>query len=390
MSERIVPADESTARTPNDTALQTAWMRFHDFDRASIRQKQSQQRIRIPIIVLMFLATVLAVVITYANSVGIVRDLRGILRVLLIVIPLFAAGLLAYAYQFSPSLAWITYRLGAEEIRQHIYLYRMQAGKYASRNLEEQQRLLLDNVQDASTSVHEVGAPVPFLQFTFTTEPVPAKTNSPEDDGYSALTADDYVRLRVIPQSEWYLRKLNENYTKLRIWRIAILVVTGLSSAIAALGGEPWVAVTTALSLAFAQFIDLKMYGHTYANYHHTAGRLIDEVSEWRILPPEKRQDPAYYSPFVERIERIFEDERNNWMRQAVQAQTANEQAIMKQLGREPLRFAALTFNTLPQSADHGTTVAAEVDDTPGAEPSPTTHRRKAAISVRWRVGSGE
>jgi len=121
--------------------------------------------------------------------------------------------------------------------------------------------------------------------------------------------------------------------------------------------------VTTALSLAFAQFIDLKMYGHTYANYHHTAGRLIDEVSEWRILPPEKRQDPAYYSPFVERIERIFEDERNNWMRQAVQAQTANEQAIMKQLGREPLRFAALTFNTLPQSADHGTTVAAEVDD---------------------------
>ena len=38
MSERIVPADRSTARTPNDTALQTAWMRFHDFDRASIRQ----------------------------------------------------------------------------------------------------------------------------------------------------------------------------------------------------------------------------------------------------------------------------------------------------------------------------------------------------------------
>ena len=374
MSERTVPADQSTARTPNDTALQAAWMRFLDFDRASIRQKNSQHRIRIPIIVLMFFASVLAVGITYAASIDIIQDLRPILRIALIVIPLVAAGLLAYAYQFSPSLAWITYRLGAEEIRQHIYLYRMQAGKYASRNLEEQQQLLLDNVQDASNRVHEIGAPVPFLKLTFATEPVKAATDTPEDDGYSALTADEYARLRVIPQSEWYLRKLEENYTKLRRWRIAILVVTGLSSAVAALGGEPLVAVTTALGLAFSQFIDLKMYGHTYANYHHTAGRLIDEVSEWRILPAAKRQDPAYYSPFVERIERIFEDERNNWMRQAVQAQTANEQAIMRQLGREPFDFAALTFATLPQSTDHAPSTTDDNDDTePGATPVDVT-----------------
>lgn len=161
------------------------------------------------------------------------------------------------------------------------------------------------------------------------------------------------MRLRVIPQTEWYLRALSDNYTKLRRWRIAILVVAGASSALAALGGEPWVAVTTALGMAFSQYIDLKMYGHTYANYHHTAGRLIDEVSEWQILPGTKRQDPAVLSPFVDRVERIFEDERNNWMRQAVQAQTANEQALMKQLGREPFQLSALTFATLPQSADH-------------------------------------
>ncbi len=132
--------------------------------------------------------------------------------------------------------------------------------------------------------------------------------------------------------------------------------------------------MTTALGLAFSQFIDLKMYGHTYANYHHTAGRLIDEVSEWRILPAAKRQDPAYYSPFVERIERIFEDERNNWMRQAVQAQTANEQAIMRQLGREPFDFAALTFATLPQSTDHAPSTTDDNDDTePGATPVDVT-----------------
>lgn len=353
MSERIVPADQTTARTQADTALQAAWMRFLDFDRASIRQKRQQYRIRIPIIVLMFLASVLAVLITYRDSVGIVDDLHAVLRATLIVVPLAAAGLLAYAYQFSPSLSWITYRLGAEEIRQQIYLYRMQAGPYASQDLEGQQRLLLDQVQEASGHVHEIGAPVPYLQLNFTTEPVKAPTDSPQDDGYSALSGDDYVRLRVIPQTEWYLRALSDNYTKLRRWRIAILVVAGASSALAALGGEPWVAVTTALGMAFSQYIDLKMYGHTYANYHHTAGRLIDEVSEWQILPGTKRQDPAVLSPFVDRVERIFEDERNNWMRQAVQAQTANEQALMKQLGREPFQLSALTFATLPQSADH-------------------------------------
>lgn len=373
MSERIVPADQTTARTQADTALQAAWMRFLDFDRASVRQKNAQYRIRIPIIALMFLASVLAVASTYRDSIGIIDDLHGVLRATLIVVPLLAAGLLAYAYQFSPSLAWITYRLGAEEIRQQIYLYRMQAGKYASRDLEGQQRLLLDNVQEASANVHEIGAPVPFLQLTFTTEPVKPPTDSPEDDGYSALSGDDYVRLRVIPQSEWYLRKLNENYTKLRRWRIAILIVAGASSALAALGGEPLVAISTALGLAFAQFIDLKMYGHTYANYHHTAGRLIDEVSEWQILPPGRRNDPSVLSPFVERIERIFEDERNNWMRQAVQAQTANEQAIMKQLGREPFQFTALTFGTLSQSTDHAIAPAADEDTVPEPEREGTT-----------------
>src|SRR5690606_27373734 len=90
---------------------------------------------------------------------------------------------------------------------------------------------------------------------------------------------------------------------------------------------------------------------------------LIDEVSEWRIVPPTKRRDPAIFSPFVERVERIFEDERNNWMRQAVQAQTANEQAIMKQLGREPFQFAALTFGTLPQATDHASDTRADADD---------------------------
>lgn len=368
MSERIVPADQTTARTQADTALQAAWMRFLDFDRASIRQKNAQYRIRIPIIALMFLASVLAVAITYADSVDLIDDLHGVLRAALIIVPLAAAGLLAYAYQFSPSLAWITYRLGAEEIRQQIYLYRMQAGKYASRDLEGQQRLLLDQVQEASAHVHEIGAPVPFLQLTFTTEPVKPPTDRPEDDGYSALRGDDYVRLRVIPQTEWYLRKLNENYTKLRRWRIAILVVAGASSALAALGGEPLVAISTALGLAFTQYVDLKMYGHTYANYHHTAGRLIDEVSEWQILPPDRRNDASVLSPFVERVERIFEDERNNWMRQAVQAQTANEQAIMKQLGREPFQFTALTFGTLPQSADHAATPAEDGEGVPGAE----------------------
>lgn len=366
MSERIVPADQTTARTLNDTALQAAWMRFLDFDRGSVRQKKTQYRIRTPIIVLMFLASTLAVASTYGDSVGIIGDLRGVLRAALIVIPLAAAGLLAYASQFSPSLSWIAYRLGAEEIRQQIYLYRMQAGPYAGRDLESQQRLLLDQVQEASNQVHSIGAPVPYLQLSFTTEPVKPPTDRPEDDGYSVLSGDDYVRLRVIPQTEWYLRSLNANYAKLRRWRIAILVVAGASSALAALGGEPLVAVTTALGMAFAQYIDLKMYGHTYANYHHTAGRLIDEVSEWQILPPERRLDPDVVGPFVDRIERIFEDERNNWMRQAVQAQTANEQALMKQLGREPFRINALTFSTLPQSADHAPDRGATPpDDTP-------------------------
>jgi hypothetical protein len=327
----------AAARTRQDPALQAAWQRFLEFDRQSIRQKETNRRIRIPIILLTLLATVLAVVISYKETNDFIKDISEALRVTIIIVPLVAAGLMTYAYQFYPSLSWITYRVGAELIRQHIYLYRMEAGEYAQQDLQKQQKLLLGKVGDASERVSQIGASVPYLQTDIEnlTEQVKSHTDNEEDDGFSRMQVDAYIIQRVMPQREWYIDKLHDNYKKLRVWRTMVIIFTAMSSALAALGGEPLVAITTAIGVALGMYIQLQMYGATYAIYHSTAIRVGTELSAWSILTPEQKQDPARAASLVANIEKIFQEERDAWFQQASQAQMATEKALMKNLGFE-------------------------------------------------------
>lgn len=327
----------STARTPQDPALRAAWQRFLEFDDQSIRQKKTNRRIRAPIILLTLLATVLAVVISYKEANDFIKSISEALRVAIIIVPLVAAGLMAYAYQFYPSLSWITYRVAAELVRQQIYLYRMEAGEYTQKDTQSQQKLLLGKIGEANDLVGDMGATVPYLKTPIEdlAEQVKSHTDDERDDGFSSMVGDDYVTQRVDKQCEWYVVRALDNFRKLRVWRILVIIFTGMSSALAALGGEPLVAITTAVGVALTMYIQLQMYGGTYAIYQSTANRVRTELSKWDILTPEQKQDPAEAAALVYTIERIFQEERDAWFQQASQAQMATEKSLMKKAGFE-------------------------------------------------------
>ncbi len=329
----IQPAPD-TMRTPDDHALQAAWRRFIDYDKASDNQKQSATNIRRWIMVLGLAATCLAVAMTYKDSNPIIGFLEEPLHWTLVIVPILMAGLMTYAMQFAPSISWLSYRIGAELIRREIYLYRMRAGDYQGKGDEDAQQTLLDKLLVANKEVNKMGVPAPYMQTVENiAEIVQSKTNDPKDNGFSPMSPDDYIAERVVPQRDWYVKRSRSDYQKLKQWRILMLAVAGAGTALAAFRLEPFVAVSTAVGTTIATYMALKMYGQSYPIYHPTAETLQIEMDKWSILLPEQRSDPAQSAALVKRIEDVFQSERDQWAQRAIQTQTNIDQSLMKSIG---------------------------------------------------------
>src|SRR5258708_11928259 len=375
MSDQVAA---NTIRTKADQALLAAWKRFLDFDEASTAQKLHHSKIRTAIIVLGFAASALAVAISTKDTNPIIGSISEGLRVVLIFLPIISAGLLTYASEFTPSLTWLAYRVGAELTRREIYLYRMQAGDYRGRTALDQQSLVLAQVEAANKRVNRVGVPDPYLQTTITDVPkaIVGRTSDPADDGFSPLSADQYIAYRVVPQKDWYIRKSHLDYQKTQRWRIYLLIVGFASSGLAALNFAPFVAVTTALGTALTTYMGLTMFGRNYPVYHPVANSLELEMDRWSILTLEQQSDPAQISAMVKHTEDIFQSESDQWTQQAIQAQQAIEQSLSKsasggQQSGLSQQSSTTTTNLTVSQPDAATTVVAMQTQTVNADGTP-------------------
>ncbi len=323
------PIANNEQRTAADEALTAAWRYFRTYDKASISQKASQIRLRALVIALGVLISVLAVVVTY-KDVPLIKTLGEAIHVVLIILPFVAAAIFTYASQLAPILSWVAHRVGAERVRREMYLYRMQAGDYAGKSPAEQKQWLLRQIKDINDRVTQTATPdymdpiVP--EGTALKEIV--HTDTAADDGFSPMTAMEYIERRASPQLQWYRRRSQQDYKYMRRWRVGTLIIATVGSGVlAALRLEPLVAVAAALGVAINLYVNLQMYGHTYALYSATARRIKVAIDEWQISTPDKTDSHAT-AVLVSTVEAIFEAERETWMEAAIRAQTDDEQKL--------------------------------------------------------------
>ncbi len=336
-------ADEPEYRTIKDPALQYAWQYYITYDTVSTTQKMRHNRQRRQIILLGFVATVIAVFLVPLPVANFIASMTGfsdfIMRIrwiFLVAAPISLSAMMAYTLQFSPSMAWVVHRVGAEKIRREIYLYRMDADGYSDTKLTEfkKQQMLREVVNVTREEIEKIDVPIPAHRVTktLTEADVAAKTDDKADQGFLPLSATEYMDYRVIPQRTWYVNKINEDYQNLRRIRTRILLVGGLGTLVAAFGNgwEQYVAITTAGVAALTTYTQLKLYGQVYPMYHSTVGKLDAVVAEWMGLSHSLRDEPEHRASFVKQIENIFNDERLKWMDQATQAMVNGDQSLMR------------------------------------------------------------
>ena len=325
------------SQSPNIKLLHDAWQRFATYDANGGRLQKAFKNIQFWILVLGLIAVFIVVfekqgleLVTRqqvkaltahsqpAESVKPYQRLEntlGWLRYPVIVIPIVTAILLAYYNKFRPANKWILLRGSAETIKREIYRYRSRTGDYSKDRLTTNSRddVFNERLEPVSRRLMQTevnhGALKPY------NGPLPPKEVAQKnDDGFSFLTPERYIELRLEDQLNYYSNKTPKLEKQVKQMQVAILVAGGVGTLLAAVGAELWVALTTALATALTTSIASRQLDETLVRYNQSAADLANVRDWWTKLSPASKRNPKNIDQLVEVTEKVLETELSGWV----------------------------------------------------------------------------
>jgi hypothetical protein len=314
-------------------AFDNAWRRFNAFDEASKLLKTRYKRVRWYIIIVSFATTLAAVIDARFSPDN--DDLALLMRGLLVILPLFSAAVLTYAARFEAGNGWVGFRVAAETIKFNIYELRLK--RYLDQVTMEDLEKLAKVIEKTDEQIESMGVVAPIeinlideenenKDARQLTKPNAYALDYTDDDGYTPLSIDDYLRLRVLPQAEWYNKKAVADFKRARFWRGIILAVGVFGPALAAFGQGYLVAVTVAGVNGLVAFIGLQQYEQNYGVYSKTARQLENLVNQ--LEPKIDLLTSAELLEWIRKIETVFASEREMWQLTVLRGQSATEEVL--------------------------------------------------------------
>jgi hypothetical protein len=331
--------------------LKGAWHVYATYDRLAVRQHAVFQRFQAAIIVLGLAATLLAL-IQYETSGWEGRVvLHGVLRWLVVIVPIVVSILIARSARRSDGGRWITLRAAAEEVKAEIYRYR--TGTEAYRDGQPRRRqwaplaasgVLTGAHRDKARAAGGPGGPrfgslqTRMLQahlcrineqvgktqagvgpLTPYAGLLPPRAAGRADDGLSPLDAQGYLRIRVQDQIGYFHRRIRY-LDRLRTMLEFIAIAAGGAGAIvASLDAAPWIGLTSGIAGAALTYRGYLQVENSIAAYNQAASKLADLDRWWHTLSP-RQQTARALGYLVTTAERVLAHERAGWVAQISEA----------------------------------------------------------------------
>jgi hypothetical protein len=309
--------------TSPNASLKYAWQIFAEYDENAKRQQKDFNRLQKWVLVLGVIATALALSQTHFTNffqVGSLQD--NAIRLAILILPITISILVAARNQFKFGNKWVLLRGGAEAVKREIYTYRMHALHYSdnqSRPLSREQELA--NRTDAITrqllqTEVNLSAIQPYNESG--EKPIPPKMYGAAagDNGYSDLTPDDYIKIRIGDQINYYKKRIVQLDLRLRIFQWLIYIIGGVGTFLAAVGFELWVALTTALVALFTTFLEYRQIQNTVIQYNQVVTNLANLQNWWITLPIADKNSPQNKDKLVDSAETILNSELTGWVQQ--------------------------------------------------------------------------
>jgi hypothetical protein len=301
--------------------LADAWSRYDDLDLAAVEKQDLFRKIQIAILTLAVAATLLAVAISgkalpekfrswlFQRLPSIItQHIHGVLHLLLILVPITISVLVSLNSRFREGNKWVLLRAAAESIKREIFRYRARSGVYSEEQCTQAsaQSKLATNIKDITNSL---------VQSEVNRSSLPHRpANDTSRVGF--LMPEDYLLERIKEQTGYFERKTAALYKRLQRLEIYILTAGGLGTLLAALGGEVWVALTTALATAFTTKLEIDQVENTLVQYNVALTSLRNIESWWKALSPWEKTRRRNIDLLVDQTEKTLERETAGWVQQ--------------------------------------------------------------------------
>lgn len=288
--------------------------------------------------VAVLISAVLLVLVRNLGDLSFLNYAVLVFKYLAIGVPVIVSVLMTASNQFKNRRKWILLREGAEAIKQEMFRYRTRIGEYADEDKSATpsketdanaylardivlanklvaitERLMRTEVNAASLQYEESGPPADAL--------------ARSDDGFSFLTPERYLQVRLEDQLSFYQGSTNKLERQRLEFQSLILIVGGAGTLLAALGAELWIALTTATVTALSAWVSNLKLDLTLVKYNQSAGALSNLRLWWNTLPLEDKAKPANKETLVNGTEQILASERLVWVQQMEEATEEDNEA---------------------------------------------------------------
>jgi SLOG in TRPM, prokaryote/SMODS and SLOG-associating 2TM effector domain 1/Protein of unknown function (DUF4231) len=300
-----------------DKVLVQAWETFADYDHNAILQQKRFDKIQMAIIFLGVAGTALAIIQQVFAERDDNKDLLfpwNIFHYILILIPILLTVLITAANRFKQGTKWLLLRAGAESIKREIYRYRTKAMYYK----DDPEQQLSKKVEDITLRTMRTEVNLSSLKPYDKQKGFPPYMFASKggDDGFTSLTPDRYVEVRLGDQLNYFKKsalKLDKQLTGL-YW--LIFLIGGIGTFLAAIDYQIWIALTTSIVAACGTYLGYRQTENTLTKYNQAATDLVNIKTWWNALSSEEQAQQLNIDSLVEHTEQVLQSELDGWIQQ--------------------------------------------------------------------------
>eukprot|EP01060_Flectonema_neradi_P013296 TRINITY_DN20053_c0_g1_i1.p1 TRINITY_DN20053_c0_g1~~TRINITY_DN20053_c0_g1_i1.p1 ORF type:complete len:1965 (+),score=335.49 TRINITY_DN20053_c0_g1_i1:55-5949(+) len=251
--------------------------------------------------------------------------------------PILLALLQAVNNKVNPGAKWVALRVASEDVLRQIYMYRTRTLDYSPEKCKEhnpaspgykkpkdglvystREELLSMRVNANTDTLSR--SPVAGVALTKYCGALPPKEIRAHDCGFSILTPDDYIDLRVRVVRKALQEQSSEYQFKNNLITVLIHTFSGIGTCLAAIAAngfgylQAWIAFTTAMVNSLQRYTDYSNLGRLHEQYNKTDNNLSN-VEIWFAKLRELKDRSENQNQLVKRSEEYIKEEVDTWAR---------------------------------------------------------------------------
>ncbi|MDM8564896.1 DUF4231 domain-containing protein [Candidatus Halobeggiatoa sp. HSG11] len=236
-----------------------------------------------------------------------------ILQWFIVAIPIIITLLVGVSNHFSNGQKWIWLRSSAENLKSEIFRYRTKTGIY--HNDKEREIEIAEKVKQLNSHLMQTEVKMSALKNYEGILP-PQYSVAENDDGFTMLSPERYIKMRLADQLEYYQNKTAQLERKWTILQWCIYGLGGIGTLLAAREFELWIALTTGLVAALTTYLSYHQIEERLAKYNQAAVNLTNILNWWTALSTSEQMKQDMIDKLIASTETALGSEFNEWVKQ--------------------------------------------------------------------------